>query len=309
LSRALALLLAAAVGSSVGCSSDVFHLPVRSGDLSTADLARATDGALSVDGGPTDLAPVEASTPDDATLDAPSSLPLACAQLGCSPGLSEGDVDLSSGSVSGCHAYGTLRISALVLADRTADGSLGFSACADHIVIDGALSADGKGEAEGKGAGAGGSCGGGGGHGGAGGSPLTGCSGGGTYGDPNLPRTFGSGGGALGGEGGPGGGAIELAAGSIDVIGFISANGVSGLGASAGGGAGGSILIRADAINGAGSVSARGGSGSGLGGGGGGGRVAVLGGPASTGTLRVDVSGGDSQGGGSGGVGSRVQTP
>jgi hypothetical protein len=301
--RALALALVGACG----CSTDVFHLPVRSGDLSSFDSALAADGAPAADLGPADL--TASPLTDDAGTDAAPSLPVACALLGCTPGLSEGDVNLSSGSVSGCHAYGTLHVSALVIADRTADGSLGFSACADHIIIDGALAADGKGEREGMGPGAGGACGGGGGHGGAGGNPFTGCTGGGTYGDPNLPRTFGSGGGALGGEGGPGGGAIELAAGTVDVIGFITANGIPGAGASAGGGAGGSILIRADAINGAGSVSARGGSGSGLGGGGGGGRVAVLGGPASTGTVRIDVSGGDSQGGGSGAVGSRVQTP
>ena len=128
-------------------------------------------------------------------------LPAAsCAQLGCTPSLNEGDADLSTGEISGCHAYGTLTISGVVNVAQS--NSVGFAACADHILVGGALAADGaRLSTRGKGPGAGGSCGtgvSGGVHGGAGADP-SGCGGGGTYDDLDLPRLPGSGGGVFAG--------------------------------------------------------------------------------------------------------------
>jgi hypothetical protein len=276
-----------------GCT-DTFGLPIGSGaDLSTGGGDGAVDGAFGSELGPT----------DGGTF----TLPASCARLTqCPAMMSEGDVALTDGQVSGCHAYDMLTIGSKVDAAHDASG-LGFFACANNVLITGILSADGKGEDGMAGPGAGQGCGSGGGHGGAGGDPG-GCGPGVTYGDPMLPRELGSGGGALGAGGGAGGGAIELEAGRIDVIGFITADGEAGSGASAGGGSGGSILLRADTIEGAGQVLARGGLGFGLaGGGGGGGRVAVYGG--SDAKLKIDVNGGGSMAGGDGAVGTIYQTP
>lgn len=226
--------------------------------------------------------------------DGGTTLPASCALLPCSPAMNEGDVDLSSGSVSGCHAYNTLTITQTVRATRT--GTMGFLACANTIVIGGLLNANGEGEDPGSGPGAGGSCGTGGGHGGAG-ANVGGCGGGGTYGDMMRPRELGSGGGGTGSSGGKGGGAIELAADSINIIGFITANGQDGtlaVNQGSGGGAGGSILLQANTFLGAGNVRASGGGGVGIsGGGGGGGRVAIYS-SSSTSSISVNVGGGDS---------------
>jgi hypothetical protein len=289
-----------------GCGTDLFALPYDvppdfripvDDDLGGLDGA-AADGD-SDGGGDGGNAGGDLAAPDGMLLPLPDS----CAQLGCIPAGNEGDVDLSNESISGCHAYDTLTISGLVTVDQS--NGQGFAACANHIIVGFALSADGRGFASGSGPGAGGSCGSGGGHGGKGGD-ATGCGGGPAYDDPNLPRLPGSGGGSFGGGGGAGGGAIELAAERIDLVSFITANGAQGSGAVAGGGGGGSILIRADQLTGAGSVQALGGGGLGLGGGGGGGRVAIFA-TTSIANLSVDVSGGGSMSGNSGADGTKIE--
>jgi len=288
-----------------GCGTDLFGLPFDLAFEQGLTLDGATPGdALS--GG--DLAGLDGGNPrfDLAGLEAGAlMLPASCALIGCTPAVNEGDVDLSD-TISGCHAYGTLTINGVVQVAQS-DG-LGFAACADHIIVGGVLSADGAGFAAGKGPGAGGSCGSGGGHGGAGADPG-GCGGGATYDDPNLPRLPGSGGGVLGGvgSGGAGGGAIELGAARVDIIGFLYARGGNGAGAVSGGGAGGSILIHADMLSGGGQMAANGGDGFGLtnGGGGGGGRVAIFA-TSSTATLNVQVEGGTSTTGPDGSAGTKV---
>lgn len=214
--------------------------------------------------------------PDASSVDAPAAG--ACQDTGCT---TDGDVTISSGTLTGCHNYGTLRVQSTVTASD-------LKACATTIIIEGTLSADGQGEDTATGPGAGEICGSGGGHGGRGG-PL-GCLGGVTYGDAAMPRTRGSGGGGLGG--GRGGGVIELHATSLQLAGVISANGGDSQAGPNGGGAGGSILIVADSISGIGIVRAAGG-GAGIGGGGGGGRIAVYGTIAAPGPT-FDVLGGHS---------------
>jgi hypothetical protein len=124
------------------------------------------------------------------------------------------------------------------------------------------------------------------GHGGAGqssynfespGNPPIVAPGGGTYGSSNAPITLGSGGARTsgGGGGGAGGGAIKLTvAGTLQLDGAISANGLTGVTYS-GSGSGGSIWISADSLTGIGSVSALGGAASSCGAAGGGGRIAI----------------------------------
>ena len=289
-----------------GCGSDLFALPYDLGQ----DFGLASEDLLGVDGADEnqDLAGVDGDNPGDdlAGVDGIiSQLPASCAQLGCVPTVNEGDVNLDSGDISGCHAYGTLTISGVVTVAKS-DG-LGFAACADHIIVGFALSADGRGFAGGKGPGAGGNCGSGGGHGGAGADPG-GCGGGTTNDDPNLPRLPGSGGGALGGTGGAGGGAIELAADRVDLISLISARGGNGAGAISGGGAGGSILIHAGTLSGGGQVQANGGDGFGItnGGGGGGGRIAIYA-TTNQATLNVSAEGGSSTTGPSAAAGTVIK--
>jgi hypothetical protein len=92
-----------------------------------------------------------------------------------------------------------------------------------------------------------------------------------------TPSLWGSGGGGSDeSAGGAGGGAICLAvAGTLQVDGVITADGIS-AGNIAGGGAGGSIQISAGTLAGGGSISAQGGSAVNAGGGGGGGgRIAL----------------------------------
>jgi hypothetical protein len=295
--RALVLSLCAA-----GCGTDLFALPfdkpfdfgVPGADLAGDGGGGGDDGGDGDGGGGGDLAGSDFTAP---------GLPASCAQLGCTPAMNEGDVNLDSGEVSGCHAYERLTISGVVTVGQS-DG-LGFAACANHIILGLSLSADGRGYGGSSGPGAGGTCGSGGGHGGKG-ADATGCSGGGTYDDMNLPRLPGSGGGSFGGGGGAGGGAIELAADDMQIIGIISASGLLGTGAVAGGGAGGSVLIHAGQLIGTGSVRAQGGSGLGLGGGGGGGRVAVYA-TTNAASLSYDVGGGDSMSGAMGASGTLVQ--
>ena len=103
--------------------------------------------------------------------------------------------------------------------------------------------------------------------------------GGGTYGSATEPITLGSGGGSngggAGGPGGAGGGAIRLTvAGTLQLDGAISANGLAGE-SQRGSGAGGSIWITANTLTGSGSVSALGGGASAEGAAGGGGRIAI----------------------------------
>lgn len=244
--------------------------------------------------------------------DGPNGFPAACAKLLCTPAAFEGDVDISSGTISGCHAYGTLTISQTVRVGRDPGGTFGFAACAETIIIGALLNANGGGEDPEVGPGAGGVCGTGGSHGGVG-ADLGMCGGGGVYGDMLLPRKLGSGGGG-GSAGGKGGGAIELAANMINVIGFISANGEDGtlaVNPGSGGGSGGSILLQANSVLGAGRLDAQGGRGVGIaGGGGGGGRVAVYSGAAAA-NLTIDVGGGSSMNDGSksGGTGSVHKVP
>ena len=121
------------------------------------------------------------------------------------------------------------------------------------------------------------------GHGGAGDVSYNGgisvAPGGGTYGSASEPVTLGSGGGknggGAGGPGGAGGGAIRLSiAGTLQLDGIISANGITGE-PQRGSGAGGSIWITADTLVGNGSISALGGATSVAGAAGGGGRIAL----------------------------------
>jgi hypothetical protein len=268
------LLLALALA---GCT-DFFMLPGAPNDLAMGgvilhqpDLFFIPGPVLS-DGG----VPIRGS-------DSGGLLPSSCALLSCSPGSDEGNVTVTSGTLTGCHAYQKLIIGSSVLFDT-------FTACAISIEIDGTLDGSGGGWAQRMGPGAGSFCGSGASHGGTGADP-THCGIGPTYGDATHPRETGSGGGSFGG--GKGGGQIELAAGTVLLNGLIRASGMDGEGASAGGGSGGSVLIEADTIIGSGRVEARGGKGFGLaGGGGGGGRVAVL---KTMGLLiAVDVTGGDS---------------
>ena len=285
-----------------GCT-DVFVLPLGAPDQAVGDavdLSASDDGDQMLDGG----------GGSEGGGDGPAALPASCARLPCVPARNEGDVALTDGTVSGCHAYNTLSIGALstVKVGRDASG-VGFAACADLIFIGGILNADGAGEPPAMGMGAGGTCGSGGSHGGQGADPA-GCGGGGTYGDANQPRTFGSGGGGLSSSGGAGGGVIELEARSMNVLGFVTADGSNGNGASAGGGAGGSVLLRADSIDGAGQVTARGGIGIGIaGGGGGGGRIALYVGSGSA-NLKTDANGGSTMNGSaSGTAGTVVKMP
>jgi hypothetical protein len=289
-SRPLALLAALLSASGgVGCS-DVFALSGGNGDAATGggDMVATT--------GDVDLAGVGGGDGGSGT-----NLPAACARLSCTPATNEGDVDLDdkSGVVSGCHAYDHLTITNTVRATQ-------FQACAQTIMIGGALDATGGGSDVGMGSGAGGACaanGGasGGGHGGAGADPGT-CGGGGAFGDPMHPREPGSGGGGT--SGGKGGGIIELAAGILNFGTYIRANGTDGSGASAGGGSGGSVLIDIDSGIGIGRIEAIGGAGFGVnGGGGGGGRVSIFSGGAPVG-FDVVVDGGPSSSGAAGAVGT-----
>ncbi|HZS40691.1 MAG TPA: hypothetical protein VFF06_27850 [Polyangia bacterium] len=293
-SRALAL---AAVCAG-GCT-DVFLLPYDGGNLPFGDGAANRDGTVIVDG--------DGAIVGDGGggMDAPLALPASCTRLACVPAMNEGDVTLSDGTQSGCHAYGKLTID-LPGIFVGSSGALGFAACADTIVINGFINADGQGLPEKTGTGAGSGCGSGAGHGGAGADPI-GCGAGITYGDPVNPRELGSGGG--GANAGAGGGAIELQAGTINVIGIISANGGSaGVSLAGGGGSGGSVLLHADTILGAGKVYARGGLGVGAGGGGGGGRIAVYSGVADG--ISCDAKGGPTMSGGAdGSPGSIMQLP
>ena len=100
--------------------------------------------------------------------------------------------------------------------------------------------------------------------------------GGGTYGSATEPIALGSGGGGSDyGSGGAGGGAIRLTvAGTLQLDGAISANGLTGA-MLAGSGSGGSIWITAGTLAGSGSVSALGGGAGVDGAAGGGGRIAL----------------------------------
>jgi hypothetical protein len=248
-----------------GCT-DVFLLPYDGGNIFGSDGGGPHDGGVGLDA--LDAFIIYDATGGDG---GPLILPAACARLGCTPSSMEGDVRLTDGTYSGCHAYGQLTIDPPGITAGTDANGLGFVVCADSVVINGFIAGDGQGASGGAGPGAGAGCGSGGGHGGAGGDPA-GCGAGATYGDPNTPRELGSGGGGSGG--GDGGGAVEIQAGTINLIGFVTANGAPGTGIIAGGGSGGSVLLHADSILGAGQAQARGGLGTG-GGGGGGGRVAL----------------------------------
>ncbi len=144
------------------------------------------------------------------------------------------------------------------------------------VATNSALSADGLGYLffEGPGAGSGGDTGsGGGGYGGAGGAGRY--AGGGVYGKADAPDRLGSGGGRSGGS--SGGGALILdIAGTLTVIGRLSADGET-RGQRDGGGSGGSVWINAFRIAGTGEISADGGDSpvDDRGGGGGGGRIAI----------------------------------
>jgi len=200
-----------------GCT-DVFLLPYDGGNLPFGASGAGGDGFAARDG---DGA---AAMGDGGGPDGPLALPASCTRLACVPALNEGDVSLSGGTYSGCHAYGTLTIDLPgIFAGSDASG-LGFAVCADTIIINGFVNADGRGLPEKTGTGAGAACGSGAGHGGAGADPI-GCGGGAIYGDPMNPRELGSGGG--GASAGAGGGAIELQAGTINVVGIISAYGDS----------------------------------------------------------------------------------
>jgi hypothetical protein len=263
-----------------GCTN-VFSLPFGATDLSAPDLPGLPPGdGFFVIPNPGDGGTVFVG--EGGVL-----LPSACALLPCTPPGDEGDAEIASGSVSGCHAYDKLTINNTVK-------TTGFSACANVITIGGALDGNDGGYNPTEGPGAGSFCGSGGSHGGAGADPA-GCGAGKVYDDAVHPRQAGSGGGGLGA--GRGGGQIELAAGTVNLIGLIRADGEDGFGASAGGGAGGSILIETDLLLGAGRIEALGGAGVGLrGGGGGGGRVSIVS-TTATPVLDITVHGGVSSNG------------
>jgi hypothetical protein len=100
------------------------------------------------------------------------------------------------------------------------------------------------------------------------------------YGNPNNPFDLGSGGGCSGGvDGGDGGGAIRIVAGTAVINGLITSSGEGGQGNASGDGSGGSINLTFGNLSGSGTIRARGGSSQA---GGGGGRIFVS---ASTNTL------------------------
>lgn len=121
------------------------------------------------------------------------------------------------------------------------------------------------------------STGGGGGNGGMGGMSASNAPGGLGEGSIAAPTTPGGiGGNGVNGLGGNGGDAVSLTAGSLQLDGTITANGVTSSVLNSGGGAGGSINLTVGSLSGAGTISANGGNGNnGIGGGGGGGRLAV----------------------------------
>ena len=272
-----------------GCD-DLFVLQTNGHDLSGPDL----DG---------DVWPWAGDASVDGHGDLGADLGLlaaACARLSCTPTVDEGDLDLDSGTLSGCHAYRTVSLTGNVTVDKS------LVMCAEKISITGFLTAIGAGDASGPGAGK--FCGSGGSHGGLGADPGS-CGTGPVYGDASLPRTAGSGGG--GGGAGEGGGIIELAADQIDLatLALISVDGKAGGGASAGGGSGGSVLLLGTKVTGNGQVTARGGLGFGLaGGGGGGGRIAIYGlDPVAN--ISTKSSGGKSVSGGDGAMGTVTLVP
>ncbi len=293
MARWLGLLLAVSLGAvHLGGCDDVFVLQGNGRDLSGLDgdvWPWAGDGGT--DGG--DLADLAGDLTG-------GSLAAACARLSCTPSVDEGNLDLDSGMLSGCHAYRTVTLTGRVSVDKS------LVLCAEKISITGFLTAIGGGDASGPGAGK--FCGSGGSHGGLGADPG-GCGTGPVYGDPALPRTPGSGGG--GGGAGEGGGVIELAADSIDLatLALISVDGKAGGGASAGGGSGGSVLLLGGKVTGNGQISARGGLGFGLaGGGGGGGRIAIYGVDAGA-NVASKAGGGKSVSGGDGADGTVTLVP
>ena len=119
----------------------------------------------------------------------------------------------------------------------------------------------------------------GGGDGGNGGMSASNAVGGVCYDSLYQPAALGSGGGAsYAGNGGNGGGLVQIVAGgNVEIDGTVSANGGNAVNSRAGGGSGGGIWISAVSINGAGIITANGGTGAGgYGGGGGGGRIAIV---------------------------------
>jgi hypothetical protein len=116
------------------------------------------------------------------------------------------------------------------------------------------------------------------GHGGSGGMSSSNALGGACYDSWSAPTALGSGGGpSYTGNGGNGGGRIQITAGgSVNLDGTVTANGADAANSRAGGGSGGSIWIVATNFSGAGSLSASGGAGEPThGGGGGGGRISI----------------------------------
>lgn len=228
------------------------------------------------------------------------TLPAACARLSCAPTVDEGNLDLDTGTLGGCHAYRNVILTGNITVSKS------LALCAEKISVTGFLTAIGEGDAGGVGAGK--FCGSGGSHGGLGADPG-GCGLGAVYGDAAYPRTAGSGGGGSGS--GSGGGIIELAADQIDLatLALISVDGKGGGGASAGGGSGGSVLLSGTKVTGNGQVSARGGLGFGIaGGGGGGGRIAIYGIASST-SVSAKAGGGKSVSGMDGSDGTVTLVP
>jgi hypothetical protein len=119
----------------------------------------------------------------------------------------------------------------------------------------------------------------GGGHGGSGGMSISNAPGGSGYGSLYQPVTLGGAGGiSYAGNGGSGGGRIQIiAGGGVNIDGMISANGFTGTNSRSGGGAGGSIwIVASNTFSGAGNVAANGGAGEPTrGGSGGGGRISI----------------------------------
>ncbi len=133
------------------------------------------------------------------------------------------------------------------------------------------------------------------------GNSATGYAGGVHYGSILQPTALGSqGGDSDNGAGSAGGGAIRLVvAGTLDIAGRLSANGIDTSINNAGGGSGGSIWVNAGSLTGGGTIVANGGAGEWVeGGGGSGGRIALyVGDNLFAGTLTAYGAGGSQRGG------------
>ena len=197
-------------------------------------------------------------------------------------GLSAADLTISGGAIVTNFTSATDFLRNLVISSKSffavsplSSATIGINATNVTVQSGGGIIADGASTEP-----SGGSAnftGGGGGNGGIGGISASNAPGGASQGSLSSPQTPGGEGGyGANGLGGSGGGAVILTAGSLQLDGTITANGMTGSVLNSGGGAGGSINLTVGTFSGGGTISANGGNGNnGIGGGGGGGRVAV----------------------------------